>query len=725
MKKIVKLLPCFFLIAAVVFNFLTLYPELFVKADPNDDIFQFSLISRMNEVWESSTGDFRSLIDHWVPNWASGFPLPFYYQHLPHLSIVFLYQLFSKAFSLYTLFNLVKFLFWVLFPFSLYFSGRKFGLSKLTSSFSAFFASQILTDGLYGADISSFAWRGYGLSTQLVALFFAPLALGQIYQVITKREGYFSAILLLCATFASHLAIGYIVFLSACLYLFLDFSLMSLFRTGKRLFLVFLFSFLLLSYWLVPLFLGSSYHNISFWDLPVKWDSYGAREVITMFLDGALFDFGRLPVLTAFLVIGFFVCLYRFEGKYRFFAFLFVFWFLLYFGRTTWGPLVNFLPMMKGMHFQRFINGVHLAGFFLIGIGANFLLEKVKPFFLSLGMIAVLAIPVYKANASYLHFNRIWLKEANQDYQDSSADFERLVARIKELPPGRVYAGRPGNWGREFKIGATQIYLALSTVGLPMNGFLPESWSLNSDPEQFFDEQRQSHYQLCNVRYLVTPSDYPVPDFAKEEARFGNYLLSRVGTSGYFDLGYSDLAVLSGKENILNIIHIWLVSKAVDQKRFPVLVLKGGSFFPTSGGGFLPQIQMVDEVNYEVLGKQGNLFANPVFGQGQSSKVKLQGEILKEEIGFQKYEAEVEVDQSCQNCLVVFKMTGHPNWEVKVDGERSEKLMVFPSFMAVEIPAGNHRVSFEYRPHFLKLPLLILSGLGFFVWAVINKKRNS
>src|SRR3989344_8968599 len=57
------------------------------------------------------------------------------------------------------------------------------------------------------------------------------------------------------------------------------------------------------------------------------------------------------------------------QRQYFPFFLLFIFWLILYFGRTTWGNLINLIPGMSEFHQSRFIVGVHVAGLFLIPIG--------------------------------------------------------------------------------------------------------------------------------------------------------------------------------------------------------------------------------------------------------------------------------------------------------------------------------------------------------------------
>jgi len=733
--SILKLLPYLLLVIAILFNLYTLYPELSIKSDLNDNIFQFGLINRMEQVWENkilnspfSILNYLSLLDHWVPNWAVGYPLPFYYSHLPHLVLVASFRLtkaiFNFQFSIFNYFHFIQYLLLALIPLSFYLGARKFGFSKLTAGLIALFSSHLSTDGLYGIDPSSFTWRGFGLSLQALSVFFLPLALGFIWQSIKENRKYLAAILVLAACLASHIATGYIGLLS-CLLIPLalaktpilnsKFLILNSLKRYLRLLVILAVVFFLLSYWFIPLVLNNQYHAVSFWDSPSKWFSYGFKEVINLFLNGDLLDFGRLPVLTMLTIVGFLVAAFQAQKpKYRFFFLLFPFWLILFFGQPTLGGLIKLLPLAGEYHLHRLLIGVHLASIFLIGIGASWLLERVMKLklnyfpsvnlILSIILIILIALPVFRQTNNYLDWNKKWLSEANQKFDQDWTSFEKIIQELNRNPQGRIYAGRAGNWGRNLQVGPTPLYMALSVRGFETSGFLPETWSLNSDPEQFFNEQWPEHYNLYNIRYLVTPPDYQIPDFAQEVATFGNYKLSQVETSGYFDLGYSDLAVLTKKENILNIIHAWLASNFSRQKQFPALVLNGEADFTN-------QLEMIDEANFKVLGKEFNLFANPPFDPNQPFKINPPGKVLEENLSFQKYEAEIEVDEDCQSCLAIFKMTYHPNWQAKIDNQPAEKFMVFPSFIAVKISSGVHRVSFEYQPSSIKLPLLVFGGI--------------
>ncbi|MCJ7740033.1 hypothetical protein MUP32_01795, partial [Candidatus Microgenomates bacterium] len=71
MKRIAYMI----LLLTIVFNLWLNYPETKILADPNDNIFQYSLVARTNWVWENygcplSPSCLPNLVDHNVPTWA-------------------------------------------------------------------------------------------------------------------------------------------------------------------------------------------------------------------------------------------------------------------------------------------------------------------------------------------------------------------------------------------------------------------------------------------------------------------------------------------------------------------------------------------------------------------------------------------------------------------------------------------------------------------------------
>lgn len=388
------------LILTIGFNLYLNFPETKVLADPNDNIFQYSLVARTNWVWENygcplSPSCLPNLIDHNVPAWAEGYPLPFYYSHVPQIAIVSSYNLLvhpissifqpkadpplADNFSLYQYYNWTKYLLLCFFPIPVFLALRLVGFSTVLAALSAFFASHLSTDGLYGIDPPSFLWRGYGLTSQLYAMIFMPLALAFMYRAMRKitppysQSDLFLASLFLCLTTAGHLGMGIITFISTIPFVFLDLDKTHLTERLKKAVMIYIFALLPLVYWIIPMLLKLNYHIVSFWDPIWKFNSYGWYEVVQQFLQGEIFDWQRLPIITVLVVIGFFALLLN--TRLFPFALLFAFWFLLYFGRTTWGNLLDLIPGMKDFHQHRFIVGIHIAALFLIPAGLEYLLQ--------------------------------------------------------------------------------------------------------------------------------------------------------------------------------------------------------------------------------------------------------------------------------------------------------------------------------------------------------------
>ncbi len=813
MKKISNILGYLILLFSIIFNLWLNFPETKILADPNDNIFQYSLIARTEWVWKNygcplSLSCLPNLTDHVVTAWAEGYPLPIYYSHVPqiltvssyHLLIKPIVSLFNPSYSLYQYYNLTKYLLMNLFPIPVFIALRLVGFSPLFSALGAFFSSHFSTDGLYGIDPPSYLWRGWGLTSQLYAVTFMPLALAFVFRALKnidqkaknqkgnptksqnqKKSSFFYfrlsflfsilkylikddlllAVLFLTLTTAGHLGIGIIALLSTIPFLFLDANFKHILARIKKLLLINTLTIILLSYWIFPLLLSNNYHMISFWDPIWKFDSYGWYEVVRQFFQGEIFDWLRAPIITAMVTIGFFALL----ANSRLFSFsvLFAMWMLAYFGRSFWGGLIDLIPAMKDFHQHRFIVGVHCSAIFLLPAAMEFgyrLLEEIAkilssvfifisaivsallnrhrqksnqtantPYFISpssywkihrcgsikkifsvlpntasavlfLILIIFLGYQTAKQTVNYASFNNRWIGEANRAYLYDEKNFNNLVAYLKQQPKGRIYAGRPGNWGKQFRLGSTEMYMLFGITGLDTSQFLPETWSPLSENEQNFDERILEDYDLLNIRYIVAEKNHEFPTQAKMDKKFGPFELYFVPTTGWFDVVTSPMLVKTDKTNFINLVHYWHRTYPRRWKMHPLISVekKVNTPFPLQRS-----IAMDNEVTYAENGQMKNIFADfpLVFPESTPS-----GKIIKEKVEKQKYTATVQVPSECNSCLVMFKMSYHPNWRVKIDGKKADKYAVFPFYLATYASAGTHEIQFYYQPSTLKVILL-------------------
>jgi len=753
-------------------------------------------------------------------------------------------------------------------------------------------------------DPPSFLWRGWGLSSQLFAMIFMPIALAYVVRWIQNTDAfengigkqffkelkiclknilrinrganlhlarkkelqdndireraslknslpnpeiydYLYAILFITLTTMGHLGLGIMLFLSIPVVAFtkplFSFLHQSSFKqiwneyihACLKTLMVALPPIIMLSYWILPTLIHSAYHNTSFWDPVWKFNSYGVKEVLVNLWNGSLFDWGRLPIFTLLVGIGFFVSLMkrksntsyivrggnpieppqsrivpnssfeddktgeknecweqtkfcaaslplkdRMHGKnevgtedaskfsfatnayneqyiYLFpLSFLFLFFLLLYFGNTTWNGLLNIIPSMNEFHQHRFIVGLHLTGLFLAPIGlvwiADMLFQIIpqrKQFHVSyllsrifLTCILVLIIPhIYRQTITYANHNTVLVKQAEATYKTQKKDAETLLTTMKTLMTknsGRVFAGRGGGWGKNFRVAETPYFMYLSSFGISTVLWLPETWSNNSDTEQYFVEENPAHYDLYNIRYIVTPPTQSPQKFWKFISETPSWKLYEVmAATGYITTGSSPSVVFSHKLSYGNVVRLWIQSPYPEKKIFPELILSNKNL-ASKGDALrsyfqLPQFVMVDEATYKTSdGKTHALFTEqPVYmtpwewpqafpKYTLSSADTVTPPYYSISITNQSndtdmvFTATVKVTKPCPTCVVILKQTYHPNWRVTVNGEPVESINVFPSYVALKLEEpGIYEVVFSYTPSRFKIILMISSGI--------------
>ncbi len=722
MKRIDTIIAISLLLLSISFTLWFYRAEPTTTIDPNDNSFQYALVDRTNQMWDYASRTCQKnlfnvfcslsiLTNHWVPNWAEGYNLPYYYSHIPQIFIVGSYRLIAPPVSLFQYYHFIIYLLLCFFPLSLFLAFRILKFPWITAGIAALLASQISTDGLYGIDQSSFLWRGWGLSSQLFALLWLPLTIASIIQYTkeSSRKLLSLSVLFLVCTTAGHLGIGMMAFLAIPI-ICLSQTLMSILEKQriileasiqaiKQIVLLALPPLIILSYWVIPAFLHNNFHNISVWDPVWKFNSYGAKEVITMFVNGQLFDFGRFPLFTMLVIIGLYVTI---QNGFSL-AFLFLFFFLLFFGRTTWGGLLNFIPGMSEFHQHRFIVGVHLTGLFLAPLGLAWLLNIIASlhrYFVSslLRLFVYLFIGLFvywlivSQTIKYASYNTTLIRQANEQYSKAKPDFDLLLTTLKNLQnsnPGRVYALR-GSEGKAFEIASTPYYMQLSTYGIPTVLWLPETWSMNSDTEQFFSEDNQSHYNLYNIRYVVTPPTKKQQTFWKLVTETEHWKLYTVETDGYITVGTAPSVVTSKKTDLINLVHLWIQSDYPKQQIHPEL-----SAIHTS----LPHFTMLDPVTYRIpdgithsLFQDVPSYVSPL--SNLSDLIKITSQSSDADMVFR---STVEIKKHCPTCVVILKQTYHPNWKITVNGKKIQTINVFPSFIGIrlEIP-GTYDITFSY-----------------------------
>ena len=498
----------------------------------------------------------QTFTDPWQESMGMGHPMFHYYQHLPHVAVGLTHIV---TFGVFAVGDIVRWSTYVLisiFPLSVYWSLRRFGFDQLSSASGGLVASLVATAGISGFDYASYIGGAQGLYTQLWAMVLMPLALASGYRVLREGRCYFWAVLLLAATFMSHVLYGYMAFITLGVLTFIvpmrfklpwNLSSLSGARVGtraqrrrsrrsgqsqppnttpptpaatetspfivtfwgrfRRLTLLLLLVVAVTSYFLVPFFLDLRFFNSSELIDPRNYDSHGHSAVFKGLFEGDLFDFNRFPSLTILVFAGFAICLLRWRRElYLIPVAVFLIWLMLYFGRPTWGSLTNVLPFSQNILMFRFIGGVHLGGILLmaVALGASWrwAVSRGNMWYSVAALVLTLAIllPVYIERRSSLEDNVHRLVQCQQQETTEDQDVTALFEEIKRLPKGRVYVGRflysESHWGSNYRAGCTLIQSRDLAEGLDAVAALFHRYSLTSDVLDDFDETRLEQYNL-------------------------------------------------------------------------------------------------------------------------------------------------------------------------------------------------------------------------------------
>lgn len=690
-------LAALLLSCAIVFNLYHLSPEVTSGAPLLNDGVLHLLALRRTVVALAAMQD---PTDPWLATIGMGYPLFHYYQHLPYLPPAILSLLLGDRLPSASIFHWTNYLLLSLFPLSIYWSMRCFGFCRLQGALGGLVASLVATNGLYGLDFASYVWRGHGLYTQLWGMLLLPPALAQGYACLREGRGYWRAVLLLAVTLLSHLVCGYIASLTLLVLALLPAAVGRsqgnardvLWRRGRRLVLLLSLVGLVTAYFWIPFSLDRPYLNRSVWERQAKYDSYGYEWVLGALVRGELFDYGRFPALTICVGIGLALCLRRWrEERYRVPVVLLLVWLVLYFGRPTWGVLLHLLPMSRELHFHRLIAGIHLGGIYLMGLGLALpwrwasSRRNAWSLLAAAALTALLLAPVYRERAAYLAENARLMAASRQTHAAEERDLAALVKTLRQAPPGRVYAGLAGTWGRQYRVGAVPVYALLQDAGLDSLGFLYHSLSLNADIQVLFDERRPEHYNTFNVRYVVAPADRSFPQFVTPIGDFGRHRLYEVATTGYFDLVGSDLTLVGDRDDWYPAASRWLGSDQPRVGRHPTLRFDDATidyreFFPLSR-------------------------AEALIPQAALPPAAARGRVVAEWIESNAYLARIQVER---DSVLMLKATYHPNWHASVDGVEVGAAMLMPSYVGVAVGPGTHDVRLEYRSGFLRGALLLL-----------------
>jgi hypothetical protein len=697
---------------AVLFNAIFLWSEFGISTyDPNDAVFHLTATQQASNAIRNGFDP----NDFWLPQLEDGFTVFYYYQHFPHVFLAELDQITSFFIPLPRLFDLSIYVLLCLVPLSMYWAMRRFGFGYISAGISALLVSLISTNNLMGIEYSSYIWLGYGLFTQLWAIFFFPPALAEIYRTLKGDGSWFWSVLLFSIVLLSHLIYGYMLIVSAILLIFVTPQLPVIYSRVKRSAVLFILTGITTSFFFIPILLNMDYVNRSLFMDPVYYTSYGDSTILNWLVAGELLDYGRLPIITALFFVSLFVILrYKLwtDEKYRVLLVMTFFWLIIFFGPATFGTvLYTLLPFSQNILYNRFLGGVQFGAIMLIGASLPTLFIAISssmknrsmkiPILIAIIFMLVL-VPVYAERAQLYNYNTLWKTQNQRAFADNHSEIINITSTLNTLPPGRIYAGTPTDFGNDpaYKIGFVWWYSLLPQLGYDAFSYSYTSFGLSSDTRMRFDNTRIEQYNLFNIRYVLLAKTWTPAFYYTKLKEFDNYVLYEVPTTGYFDLVDAPTVFYGPKDRIYYANSNWLVSDLPQRKQHPINVITSNS---NNTGYSFDQIYTQPEILDNFL-----------------TQIPPAGVILNETVSMNGYKATVT---ATRDSYLMLKTSYHHGWSVTIDGQPVTTVMLSPGFVAAPVIAGTHTADFVYRPPFYRTPLLALGGLVIlivFLWDTLR-----
>ncbi len=672
---------------AVFFNLWSLRFERLSVTYPNDSGMHLQMTTLATNLLRHGV----SPLDHWYPLLSLGSAFFVQYQSFSAvvtgaLSLIFGTHA-SVAWTLYLLLSL-----W---PLCVYWSTRLLSWGRWESAVAAALSPLLFAVTGRGFGHQSYIWIGSGLWSQLWAMWTLPLAWAFSWRFISQRKSLFPAVLMLALTIAFHFLSAYLAGLTLAVWILIRPSQFFV-RTGRAL-LLGLCALLTTAWVTVPLVVHTKWIAVNQFQVgtPIN-DSYGARRVLSWLFTGQIYDWHRLPLITVLVGVGLVTCLrhWHYDERARAVAGAWFMSLFLFFGRPTFGPLINLLPGNQNLLLQRYIMGVQLAGLVLAGVGsmtiANLLCrestrrasrwaDSIRRFvsgtapwlrtpLIILAIVAALA-PAWTQISTYDGYSASWINYQRHATSTLGRDVDSLVAIAQARGDGRIYAGMPSNWGHQFYVGAVPVYIYLEQLNVDAVGFTLRTSGLMTDPEAYFDEFIPGDYAAFGVRYMILPAGHTPPVRATLLRAEGPYQLWQVGAaraSSLFQVVDTYGIITANNSDLGTRTTTFLRSTWPGRAVYPIIAYAG----PAGAAPTLASLGAQRGPAGEVLSLSQDL----VYAQSARATVVAN-----------------------RPAAVLFKVAYDPGWRVSVDGRSASTFMLAPALLGVSVSPGRHVVVFTYH----------------------------
>jgi hypothetical protein len=708
-----RYLPFVLVAATVAMNLVALHAETTPVAYLNDG----SIHAEMTRFATAQLRAGHLPLTSWFPFLGEGSPQFLHYQSLGAM----LTGALGIAIGSNTAYVWMLYLLLATWPISIYLCVRLLGFDRYAAAFAAMISPFVVSTLGIGYEQQSYLTIGYGLWSQLFAMWTLPLAWGFTWRAMKTRRSLLPAALFISATMAFHFLTGYLAVFGV-LIAFVT-SATPINQRLRRLSELVLGVVALSAWVVIPLIVFRAYASVNeFLQNGPDVNSYGARRVLSWLFEGELFDANRLPILTVFVLLGLLLTVVhsRSRPESRNLLLLFVVSLLLFFGRTTFGAAFDLLPGHADLFLRRFLMGVQLGGIIAAGLAiatlgrfARQLLRRVgtyldvslrnhdgaRIFTGAIGLISLVVVlapcwsqifSIDRADAQNIH---------DQQLADTTQGVEiaPLIATIKRVG-GRVYAGLPvqstavGGWGSSFQVGEVPVFKYLTGFDVDEVGYTLRTASLMTDPEAYFNEYDPSDYPLFAVTWLLYPTTRKPIVAATKVMQRGPYVLWRVHTSSYLQLVDITGSYSANRTDIGRLSANFITSNLPLASRYLSVAYNGAAALAPT----LPSTTHISTAPGRVIQSTTNLTLGNV-----TAKITAK-----------------------RRSVLVLKVSFDPGWHATLDGHSVATTMIAPAYVGIVVPPGHHEVTFTYESGAHEGPLLGIGLLGLCVLLAVHWRER-
>ncbi len=606
-----------------------------------------------------------------------------------------------------TAFRWSTYLLVALWPLVVYVSGRVWGLRRAVAGIAGAIAPFVVSFTGIGFERGAYSWTGGAqVWTQLFGSWALCMGWALTWRALNQPRIAWLAAAVDGLTIDFHFLSGYLALLGiAVMALLVPAPSLERLRRGA---FIFAGSLLSASWVVVPLVLTSKWaaQNQALATTPYV-RGYGARQELDWLFTGQLFDARRWwPALTVVVLGGALLAVrrWRSDATGRALLGLFVASYLMSFGPTTWGAVMDLVPAHADLYFRRFTMGVQLAGVYL---GATFVVAAWTTVIRKLGGAQtilhsrswrVAAAGVFTAG-TVAWFVPAWSEIASYDVQDSAVVHTQqasdraagpylspILAYIKSHGGGRLYAGLSDNWGAHFLVGYVQMYKYLETKNVDLMAYMVPTLSPMLGAESYFVETDPADYGVFGIRYLLLPTGSLPPVPCRHVMTQGPYTLWERPQDGYSEVvdvyGFVD----EDRADVGSVSAPLLASLGAHED---AAVRWDGAAVPLTPPGAPP------------IGTQ----IPP-------------GRVVSEAAHLSSGYLSARVDMRRPGSLLA-SVAFDPGWRAVVDGKPAPVSMLAPAVMGVAVGPGEHTVvlrfyGFSWYPELWALSLAAVAGMAMY-----------